>query len=841
MPLPPRRRLRLLFAVFAALALSAAMGTSSVLANHTQKVGPPNVMTALGDSITRGFHTGTILQDVPANSWATGTNTSVNSLCLRIKAINPVMNCGAANPPNGGNDAVTGARVAGTNAQAVNAVARNPKPELVVILIGANDVCTSSQTNMTSVASFRASIETTLNTLSTGLPNARIQVMSIPNIFNLWNVGRVSASARFAWSLLGICQSMLANPTSFAAADVSRRANVQQRNVDFNTQLQQACAGYIHCRFDNNAAYNLPFVLSDLSTIDFFHPNIQGQAKAANVAWTAGNNYTDLTTPTTTIERDRAADGSDDWYNANVSITLDAVDGNDPVAGSEYFYKLEGAQDKPWTKYTGSFTVSDEGITEVVARSVDSNGNVETGRHDLIKIDKTAPTFSLSCPAGPYELGSTQNSTVSGASDDRSGFAEDPNGDLPIDTSVPGNGQSNLVEIQDRASNTASHSCSYDVHYPTPGAPELITGATPNASGAFTLGWSGTDPALFGIRYTLQHSDADDAGYSDVASGLDERTHAFASEGEGTWTYRVKGSDSDLGLETDYSGESEPVKVDKSAPAAPALSADRSSEYAGGGGWYKDTVMVLFSASGDPDLADGSAGTGVDAASVPADEVRATSGPHTMSGTVKDEVGNESGAGSLDVQVDATAPDVSVTCPAAVLLNSVAAATVAAGDNESGLASDPSGTVLINTSTVGAKTTSATAADNVGHSTAGSCVTAVQYGFSGVLQPIDQDGSSIFKMGSTVPVKFRLTDVLGASAGSAVAKLTVAKISNAIEGDHVEAVSTSAATTGNLFRYDAVAQQYIFNLATKPLSSGTWNLKITLDDGTTYTQEISLK
>jgi hypothetical protein len=110
-----------------------------------------------------------------------------------------------------------------------------------------------------------------------------------------------------------------------------------------------------------------------------------------------------------------------------------------------------------------------------------------------------------------------------------------------------------------------------------------------------------------------------------------------------------------------------------------------------------------------------------------------------------------------------------------------------------------------------------------------------------VLQPIDLDGSSIFKLGSTVPVKFRLADVLGTSAGSAVAKLTVAKVSNAIEGDHVEAVSTSAATTGNLFRYDAVDQQYIFNLSTKPLSSGTWNLKISLDDGTTYIQEISLK
>jgi hypothetical protein len=57
----------------------------------------------------------------------------------------------------------------------------------------------------------------------------------------------------------------------------------------------------------------------------------------------------------------------------------------------------------------------------------------------------------------------------------------------------------------------------------------------------------------------------------------------------------------------------------------------------------------------------------------------------------------------------------------------------------------------------------------------------------------------------------------------------------------VEAASTSNATTGSLFRYDATAQQYIFNLATKGLTAGTYSLKITLDDGTAYTQHISLK
>jgi hypothetical protein len=119
-------------------------------------------------------------------------------------------------------------------------------------------------------------------------------------------------------------------------------------------------------------------------------------------------------------------------------------------------------------------------------------------------------------------------------------------------------------------------------------------------------------------------------------------------------------------------------------------------------------------------------------------------------------------------------------------------------------------------------------------------VPPVAYSGDFFLQPINSDGSSIFKQGSTVPVKFRLT---GSSAGitDAVAKLTYAKVSNGIVGTAVEAVSTAAATTGNLFRYDSSSGQYIFNLSTKGLTAGTYQLKIDLGDGAEHTVIISLK
>ncbi len=105
------------------------------------------------------------------------------------------------------------------------------------------------------------------------------------------------------------------------------------------------------------------------------------------------------------------------------------------------------------------------------------------------------------------------------------------------------------------------------------------------------------------------------------------------------------------------------------------------------------------------------------------------------------------------------------------------------------------------------------------------------YGWSGFLQPINSDGSSIFKLGRTVPVKFQLA---GASAGitNLQAKLYVSKISNNVEGSDLEAISTSAADSGNTFRYDPASNQYIFNLGTQNLSAGTYRLKIYVDGDT---------
>jgi hypothetical protein len=60
-------------------------------------------------------------------------------------------------------------------------------------------------------------------------------------------------------------------------------------------------------------------------------------------------------------------------------------------------------------------------------------------------------------------------------------------------------------------------------------------------------------------------------------------------------------------------------------------------------------------------------------------------------------------------------------------------------------------------------------------------------------------------------------------------------------GTETEATLTATPTNGKDFTYDATSGQYQFNLSTKPLSVGTWNVKLTLGDGTVRRTRISLR
>jgi hypothetical protein len=94
------------------------------------------------------------------------------------------------------------------------------------------------------------------------------------------------------------------------------------------------------------------------------------------------------------------------------------------------------------------------------------------------------------------------------------------------------------------------------------------------------------------------------------------------------------------------------------------------------------------------------------------------------------------------------------------------------------------------------------------------------YNTSGILQPINPGPpNSIFKYGSTIPVKIQVTDCNNTPVSGLTLNIGIKKVLNNTPPGTTESVqSTSAADTGTMMRWTGSPDyQYIYNLATKVL------------------------
>jgi hypothetical protein len=196
------------------------------------------------------------------------------------------------------------------------------------------------------------------------------------------------------------------------------------------------------------------------------------------------------------------------------------------------------------------------------------------------------------------------------------------------------------------------------------------------------------------------------------------------------------------------------------------------------------------------------------------------------------------------VPADTTAPVITTPGDQAVIATSATGTpvtfTASALDNVDGPVTVTCSPASGSPFPLGASTVTCSAIDAAGNPATASFTVTVTCAWSGILQPINSDGSSVFKLGSTVPVKFQLT---GASTGinNLSAHLSYAQISGSDPGAVNEADSTSAATSGNLFRYDATSGQYLFNWSTKGLTKGKYRLYVDLGDGVSHTVDVGLR
>jgi lysophospholipase L1-like esterase len=313
-------------------------------------VGPPSSIAALGDSFNTGFDAGPSGGDSPSLSWSTGDDAQVDSLYLRLLAVNP------ASRNHRYLIAKDGTKVGDLARQM--SLAADHHAQLITIQSGGNDICSAKDPDhATAPATFRDEFEQAIDVLRQRLPNARLLLTSITDE-GRWNDGSVQIPGNGKKLSDGtVCDPKL---DGNGKQDPTRRAEIQAFEKKDDAILQQVCATDAHCRWDGGAFFRLAYTAVDVSARDAFHPSVEGLNRFATTAWDVGFSYTDRTPPT--VSATVASVGG----NVQLSLAAHATAG---IAGIEY-----RTASGPYTEYTQPVVVPAGGT--VVYRSIDRNGNV---------------------------------------------------------------------------------------------------------------------------------------------------------------------------------------------------------------------------------------------------------------------------------------------------------------------------------------------------------------------------------------------------------------------------------------------------------------------------------
>ncbi|HSK28231.1 MAG TPA: PQQ-dependent sugar dehydrogenase [Jiangellales bacterium] len=126
-----------------------------------------------------------------------------------------------------------------------------------------------------------------------------------------------------------------------------------------------------------------------------------------------GDGVADVEPPVVSVTLNPAVpQGVNGWYTSgNVTVTVNAAD-NGTVASRQ-----RSVNGGPWQNANNALTVSAEGETSVLYRATDNGGNVSAEGSVAVKIDRTAPTVSLSGveDGAEYSVSGTLTPVFSGA------------------------------------------------------------------------------------------------------------------------------------------------------------------------------------------------------------------------------------------------------------------------------------------------------------------------------------------------------------------------------------------------------------------------------------------
>ena len=98
-----------------------------------------------------------------------------------------------------------------------------------------------------------------------------------------------------------------------------------------------------------------------------------------------------------------------------------------------------------------------------------------------------------------------------------------------------------------------------------------------------------------------------------------------------------------------------------------------------------------------------------------------------------------------------------------------------------------------------------------------------------------------YNLGQDIPIKFQLKDANGNYISDAESRIYIAQIIDGEIQPEQPAVFSGKANTDNIARYDADKDQYIFNLSTKDLFPGQYQIRADTGDESMRTIDISLE
>lgn len=497
------------------------------------------------------------------------------------------------------------------------------------------------------------------------------------------------------------------------------------------------------------------------------------------------------------VSRDVAADscslpGLDGWCRGEQTAGFSVADGGSGLAD-------DGAADRSFTRSSSangsSVAIASGGFADLV-------GNATEGISATFKIDSLAPTYDCGDPPTGWQAGNVLLA-CSAADAGPSGLATSPT--FQLVTSVAAGEESAAAEtneavVADVAGNTTSVRRSFMVDRKQP---SVSCDDAPSA-------WSAVD-----VTVACTASD----GGSGLANPADASFELSTNVAIGTETSNASTGSRPVADAVGNTASAGPVtgaRVDRKAPVVTRNMANDSCSLPGTNGWCRGVQTAAFT------VTDGGSGLATDGA--PVRGVSVSSGANgaavsLASGAFSDLVGNESAGIAATFKIDSVAPQ--VTCaPAPTFLARQLPATVMATvtDATSGALLE---TVSGQATSAGGGTVELTGYDMAGNSTTVRC--AYHVGSFVFEQPIDGYALNVAKLGRVVPVKgtVRYDGAVVTDGPVAIGAASRVDCTTGLGSDDIEVYAAAGSSnTGNLFRWDATGQKWIYNFDTSALGAG---------------------